>query len=590
LISALYIILVTHPADSYEFSVYTTYPSYFWTLIILSIFIGQICAILSTLNDITRKYWIWGFLAEVIAISLVLFLPMIRGYFIYGRGDVLTHIGYMQDIQSIGLIDGNHYPGYHLLGFFIHELTGLSYGAITMMVPAIFSLIYILYWFVLGRELMQNLTANVILVTIAALPMVVKGLFTPNSLANLLIPLVLFFMVKSLRNSNTYKECSILILLCISMIFFHPLATLMILVIFFMAHVYKNMFNSYFLSKYNNQSHLLEIIAIVGIIFLTWGTYLAMFVDTAEPLITSVLGIENTRSEFIIKSQLINSVDVDILYLVKLGMHTYGIEVILGLSTLICVLYLLYIHIMGGKPIHHRSFLFFSIICFMVFSILSIILFFTIAVFNWERVYKFALIFSLIVVSSVVAMVYRRTRSSSKIKKIILYSLILVTLAGIIYFSIFNCHLSPLMKKEHQQVTKGEYAGMCMFFENRDPSISTLEYGGDQRRFYDAMYGGHSSSVISRGTLPLDHFGYNVTHSFGSNYNSRRYFLLSEVGRGFYRNTFPEFPDRWGFTDRDFQMLELDASIIRIYSNNDFEIFLTEPSPIKNWVIAPSNG
>ncbi len=40
---------------------------------------------------------------------------------------------------------------------------------------------------------------------------------------------------------------------------------------------------------------------------------------------------------------------------------------------------------------------------------------------------------------------------------------------------------------------------------------------------------------------------------------------------------YPEFPDKWRFINQDFQMLELDASIIRIYSNDHLEIYLTDP-------------
>lgn len=578
LLSALYIILATPPADSYEFSIYIPYPSYFWLLIIVSIFFSQICVILSILNDALRKYWILGFLAEVVAICLVLFLPIIRGYFIYGIGDVLTHIGYMRDIENLGIIDGNHYPGFHLLGFFMHEFTGLSYGAITMMVPAIFSLIYILYWFILGKKLMQGRMAIAVLVVIAALPMVVKGLFTPNSLANLLVPLVLFLMVASLRRSNKYEICLILILLGVSMVFFHPLATLMLMLIFLIAHLYNYILNMHsLLKKAPSKSHLLKITTIMGMIFLTWSTYLAYFIGIAEPLVTSLLGDETTESEFMTKSQILEFVDVDVIYLVKLGLHYYGVEVVLGLLVFICVLCLSYLYIKEGEPIYSHHSLLFSIICFMIFSMLGITLFFTVHAFNWERIYKFAIIFSLIVVSSTFVIMHTRIQSSDGVKKVIFYSSIAIILMLLIYFSIFNFHLSPLMKKAHQQVPAGDYAGMYTFFEHRDSSIPILEHGTTQYRYHHSIYGRKSPNVKYMDNLPLDHFGYDKSHSFGINYGEKHYFLLSELGRGFYQNMYPEFPDKWRFINQDFQMLELDASVIRIYSNDHLEIYLTTP-------------
>jgi hypothetical protein len=133
------------------------------------------------------------------------------------------------------------------------------------------------------------------------------------------------------------------------------------------------------------------------------------------------------------------------------------------------------------------------------------------------------------------------------------------------------------MKKSHQQAPAGNYAGMYTFFEHRDSSIPILEYGTEQYRYHHSIYGRKSPNVRFEDSLPLDHFGYDKSHSFGTNYDEEHYFLLSEPGRGFYRNMYPEFPDKWRFINQDFQMLELDASIIRIYSNDHLEIYLTDP-------------
>ena len=42
---------------------------------------------------------------------------------------------------------------------------------------------------------------------------------------------------------------------------------------------------------------------------------------------------------------------------------------------------------------------------------------------------------------------------------------------------------------------------------------------------------GKSPNVKYGDALPLDHFGYDKSHSFGANYEEH-YFLLSEPGRG----------------------------------------------------------
>jgi len=37
---------------------------------------------------------------------------------------------------------------------------------------------------------------------------------------------------------------------------------------------------------------------------------------------------------------------------------------------------------------------------------------------------------------------------------------------------------------------------------------------------------------------------------------------------------YPEFPDKWRFTDQDFKMLEADPSVERIFSNENLRIYL----------------
>jgi len=130
-----------------------------------------------------------------------------------------------------------------------------------------------------------------------------------------------------------------------------------------------------------------------------------------------------------------------------------------------------------------------------------------------------------------------------------------------------------------------DFYGMATFFETRDDSILILEHGTSQKRFYDAIYGhsypkvnirydqGHDDQGYDEPLLPIDHFGYNTSFSFGSNYDGMRYFLLTTQGKKFYEHIYPEFPDNWRFIERDFEMLESDASVIRIYSNENLDIY-----------------
>lgn len=579
LLSALLIILLTPPARGYEFSIYDAYPNYFWCLIIASIFLGQICAVLSVLDDSTSKYWPLGFLAAVIANCLLLSLPVIRGYFIYGSGDVLTHIGYMKDIGNYASIGSNHYPILHMLGFSMHEFTGLSFGIITMIIPPIFSIVSILYWYILGKEIFNDKLKVIILVLIAFLPMyeTVNSLFTPHSEASLMLPLVLYCLIKSQNAANKRDVSAILITLSVLTVLFHPLVAVMVILIYVCLYTSDALSTSF--SSKPHTGNIGIIIAIMVTIFSIWSSYLYLLINVLDPLFSSIMGTDAVESELLTKVDLLSQVEVDILYLVKLGLFTYGLDAILGLLALISILYLLILYMKEDVSIPH--FLLFSIVCFIVFFTLGVTIFFTINEFGYGRIYMIARMFSLIIIASSAITAYRRFQNVSYFKKTIFCTLTCALVITLIILSAFTLHLSPTIKLMNQQVPTSDYYGMATFFEKRDDSILILEHGTSQMRFYDAIYGYSYPKVNIRydwggdnKLLPFDHFGYNASFFFGSNYDGGRYFLLATQGKNFYENMYPEFPDKWRFTDQDYEMLELDTSVIRVGSNGNLALYL----------------
>ena len=580
LLSALLIILLTSPASSYEFSIYDAYPNYLWYIVIASIFLGQVCAVLSVLDDSTSKYWPLGFLAAVIANCLLLSLPVIRGYFIYGSGDVLTHIGYMKDIGNYASIGSNHYPILHMLGFSMHEFTGLSFGIITMIIPPIFSIVSILYWYILGKEIFNDKSKVVILVLIAFLPMygVMNSLFTPNHEAFLMLPLVLYCLIKSQNAANKTEVNAILITLSVLIVLFHPLIAIMAMSIYALLYVSDALSISISSFKLHTKN-IWIVIAIMAMIFSIWSTYIYLLTDVLDPLISSIMGTDAVESELLAQLDLLSQVEVDIIYLIKLGLFTYGLDAILGLLALISILYLLILYTKGGIKIPH--FLLFSMVCFILFFTLGVTIFFTINEFGYGRVYNVAQIFSLIIISSSVVTAYRRLQNIGNFKKVIFCALTCTIVIVLIVLSAFTLHLSPNIKQVNQQVPMSDYYGMATFFEKRDDSILILEHGTSQMRFHDAIYGRSYPEVNIRydwgggnSLLPVDHFGYNASYSLGSNYDGKRYFLLTTQGKDFYEHMYPEFPDKWRFIERDFERLESDASVIRVCSNGNLALYL----------------
>jgi len=369
----------------------------------------------------------------------------------------------------------------------------------------------------------------------------------------------------------------ILVTLSILIVLFHPLIAIIVMLIYALLY----MSNILPISISAVRSHIGNtwmVLAIMAIVFSIWSTYLYALTNVLDPLISSILGLEAGESQLMDQLASVKRVEAGALDLVKIGLLTYGLDVIFGLLALVCILYLLVLYI--KKEITIPRFLLFSIVCFMAFFLLAVTIFFTINEFGYSRVYKIARIFSLLIISSSVIVGYRKLQNIRNLRKVA-FCVLCCTSVVVVVLSVFTCHLSPAIIQMNQQVPEGDYSGLATFFEKRDDSIQILEYGASQLRFYDAIYGHSCPRVNVRydsgdggGLFPIDHFGYNASFSLGSNYDGRRYFLLTKQGRDFYENLYAEFPDEWRFMTQDFERLESDPSVILLYSNEGLDLYL----------------
>ena len=161
ILSALYIMVILsiiariQVADGYEISIYQTYPLYFWLLIIVRFIVGIFYCLHVFFNEeCLNGYFLSIPIFTIIFTSmLMILLPFIRGYAIFGRGDVLSHIGLMKNIINTGHFNDNWYPILHIFGVQFSRITTINIEIVTMIFPVIFYLCYIIGIFYMGKEL-----------------------------------------------------------------------------------------------------------------------------------------------------------------------------------------------------------------------------------------------------------------------------------------------------------------------------------------------------------------------------------------------------------------------------------------------------
>lgn len=600
IILSLIIIVNTQPASFYEISIYDAFPWYFWFFMLAAIFIGQLIVFRDIFyGSLEKKYegWILGLTAILIPIIILVFLPIIRGYPTYGRGDHLTHIGIVKDILQYGYIgQNNFYPNLHLLTASSTLVTGDSLIKIINFISRFFFFLSVISMYLFFRIIFskKNEKNEMKFALILSSTFLFFGSFcnylAPYNQNLLLIPIILYLYFRRGTLKNTILFSLLLLIILISFIFYHPLNSLLLILIFlFIAF-------SFYLSPKSRNVNIIEMsekhlkekslnIALLSIlIFFTWYFSFSSIVGSFYHVFSSIF---YSTGESFFESQITSFVSYSptIFDSIKEIVSTYGLSLLVGFLSILSIIYN-FIKWQRNKQSYNLRFcIIFSGIIFLIFIILTALAFFADFIVGWGRFILWTRIFSFILISSIFYSVisnYKNENIPIKLtKKFVTITSISIFLIFLTFLSLFTFHPAPINGSANMQVTSMEWEGMTWIMENGNKQILIDELGITQWRFSSAIFGVIESDAmnllghISR--QPPVHFSYHNETSLGESYNKSRYIIISRFAKIFYPATYPNYMDQWRFTPDDFNQLQNDTAVIRFYDNSGFEAYLVRP-------------
>jgi hypothetical protein len=237
-------IVATPPATTYEPSLVEVFPLAFWVA-----FGVGLAALLVTFVGAASTgtgYWKHGFVLLATQYGLFFSLPLVRGYFLYGRGhsDSLFHLTAVKELVDSGLLSGRvFYPHEHFL-FSELVLVGLPVESLVSLVPFVFALAFIGGIGLFVRELTGS-PAGLPLGIAAGMPLVFSKFYTqlhPSVLSFFLFPLVLLMLERG-RRTNAQRYVALATVYGLAMVYFHPVTALLLVVLitstFVFGHVYR---------------------------------------------------------------------------------------------------------------------------------------------------------------------------------------------------------------------------------------------------------------------------------------------------------------------------------------------------------------
>ncbi len=577
LIGAAFIILVSPPVIGYEISIYSAYPNLFWALLIIALSSGFIILIDNSLNKI-NALWKIGFLIIFISNLVLLFLPILRGYLTYGRGDVLTHIGFIKNILISGHFTLNDeieaiYPSLHIIYSDLSLITTLSPEFLAMLFPGLFTLFYIVSIFIMARTIVCKKAALLIFSFGSLLLFKHENLMlAPSVLCFYMLPIILFLFFKLQKARNIRSHIVSIIVILATIPFLHPGEGSLFLIIVLLCFGTSTWFlnrTKYSVAQSKDLTFFLQkpTYYFLGSLFLfsiwfIWFSYSSTFAGNMNYVWNWLINQIGTTTA-IKYANIIQTANIPLADFIELLLKMWGHVIIYSLSSLILCFMVIKHYFHKTAPV---SLLCFSSL-FFIFGILLFITFFGNIWLGFSRELRYLLFASSILNGLGFFYLSKKHRNLSRL-------LCITVIISVTFIVMFNAFPSPIVRDCNYQVSSMEVSGMSWFLTNRNNALLIDHFSTNQKRFSDAIFGTQSLSNIREDANPPAHFGYIEHGTYGASYLLDRYYIDSKLTRLYYPTIFPEYSHLWNFTMTDFIKLDnYDVSVNKPFSNGEFRVY-----------------
>ena len=583
LLGIVMILAVTAPATGYEVSIYHEYPLIIWILfglLYLFPFLYLLLAANKTFGLVFRKRHINYILTVSLCGTLLLLsLPLIRGYYCYTGGDILTHMGTILDIlNGTASVMINHYPASMVEVSMLHLMSGVAVNQIILCAIQWTVLIFVLGMFCLARRFCTNYTQVAVITALSIIPIMgnffTQEIFMPSTIGWSLLPMLFFSaycVVTKVRRHNLF-----LIVACVLSVglwYIHSEAIVfggitLILVLFFILFW---PFQRGVLSELNYKGLIVIItVLVLGAIFLI--TFTNIFSGQVMNYFNIFFGdIEdvNTRSPLEVFGGDSSWFRKIVLLITQMGQ--------LILVSLLSVFLLVMYAVKRRLSDCNLRFVLLSILLLGIGAVAALYLLSGIDVGMFVyRMFKYVLVVCILLIGYIWFLYYRKQKRNFISRVLIIFLIILV-----IMFSLGNTYNSPeITGTQPLTVLDSDMHGMEIFFTVQNPSNGIIESltRAHTTRYGKALWGSYFSAGNVRGVSSNYVFpngmSSNTQNSF-SNYFEKDTYLLYYSPNVEYNLLSILEHNNLGFTNNASNYLNYDTSVIEVIDlGDDFKTYL----------------
>lgn len=576
----LYILLHTPAASGYEISIYNAYSSFFWFLFILTIIVG----VSLTLFFIVKNSGLWRYSLPVILIvdTVVLFLPTIRNYAFcaLGGSDIFAHLARSKFILNTGhTMDGDFYPAMHILVATVDQLSLLNPAILVAILSWIFFILYILSLYSFGRAVFKDCKAAALLATVGTPLLFSFGhyAFYPFLFALFLFPLIFYIIhkVDGLENRGAYYTS--FIILSFFIVFCHPMISLILLITLGILYGYSQISNKCRLG-FTGGFNILNMIAIVGITFVFWYFQFNSIFRMGESVISALLGARDTDTIISYNLDMVSQSGAPLIRVIEGFIKIYGPVILYIVVALLFSAYLVNKILTKKRYVDKTIYVVFFLFSIAFGAALTLGYF---IVFEFIRATSFAIIMAIIMCGIGFYALIKNTGTPNT-KKIIILTFVIM-LCSVSILSVLSVYRSPWTMSAGVHMTEMEISGLDWFLAKQDGSIPLYFIGyswNKYTRYFQELHQitVHQPRVITE-SIP-HHFGYDqkqhLTQSIDYSGDTGFYMATNEQLRQKYLAVLDEWRSLNDYySEEDFARLNNDTTIMKLYVNNEWEIWRT---------------
>ncbi|NJE03841.1 hypothetical protein [Thermococcus sp. MV11] len=578
-LEALILSLYTHPANGYEYSIYAYLSKSEYVLI--GIIVSVFLLALYFLNpDLKIECPACSIFTIIVGITLYS-LHIIRGYFIWnGMGDPASHIAYAKFIVEYGRVwTGNsgylyyradYYPMLHVFHATLSLISDINLISISNWLPTYFWIFYLVFLYLTSKTLLAKngfqLVYQLLVLFMLLVPINKWYLnLTPNASYNLTWFLITLYILTRAKN---HKYMLLLLMILIAAQLWHPLAFVVGVILLV----------AFYLSSNSTDNKVpIYIVGMMGIIFVIWMFQFwpgVLFIKSLYTLFAGGGHITTPATSLSHNLNLVNSYGYNpLLTLLKLWGLQLSIVMLAGISLVLRIIKCrnpLKVILEGSGILR----------AFVLIGSIMVGLFVIPVGFSPLRLFYYLLVFSLLILIVEERSTIHKLLSRKRTKTLIVIGLALMFIAGFI-----TLYPSPYTLTPNLQTTKSELTGVMWFVEkfNKTYMISgtyNLPLGRYALLILNPYQIESLGSPFTKWYLPRSdalppHFGYpNHTTLCWYYPKEPAYIFITSFDKMKYEKVLPKLQKFW-YYPWDFNRLNVDSGIDRIYTSNDISIFVT---------------